>query len=364
MLIYNQNIDFSQLACSFNYSLLVDPDLIGPWLQTIWATATLKMSLLMMIKMEIDAFPKASHLGRCSEILATSRIKDIFSNGTPFSYDYTLDSIYVRSSHSMAARKHRVLVLNSRAASQSSEAQAFQLKVLPIPQMIAHSQRTAIIQRTGLPSHEQLTQDAEIKGGKVIEEDLHIHSLMILADQDAAYTPDLGKKKNITPRILKFVVGTDLQAHPPIHSYDSEEQHNAAEILASIKTPSKTLSRMDSEKERETLKKEKQKRLCKEKEAQYLKNIHQRSLKRNNHLRAFDTLREILHVLDRQEYISPIYELLITIMNTFLQPLEIEMAHDHMLAERRYPLSRELMIRMLEHGMEVEDESETCPFIL
>ncbi|GJT11811.1 hypothetical protein Tco_0858853 [Tanacetum coccineum] len=30
----------------------------------------------------------------------------------------------------------------------------------------------------------------------------------------------------------------------------------------------------------------------------------------------------------------------------------------HMLAERRYPLSRELMIRMLEHGMEVEDESE------
>ncbi|GJX90367.1 hypothetical protein Tco_0343693 [Tanacetum coccineum] len=30
----------------------------------------------------------------------------------------------------------------------------------------------------------------------------------------------------------------------------------------------------------------------------------------------------------------------------------------HMLAERRYPLSRELMIRMLDHGMEVEDESE------
>ncbi|GJR91048.1 retrovirus-related pol polyprotein from transposon TNT 1-94 [Tanacetum coccineum] len=31
-----------------------------------------------------------------------------------------------------------------------------------------------------------------------------------------------------------------------------------------------------------------------------------------------------------------------------------------MLAERRYPLSRELMMRMLEHGMEVEDESETA----
>ncbi|GKA90184.1 hypothetical protein Tco_0812054 [Tanacetum coccineum] len=32
----------------------------------------------------------------------------------------------------------------------------------------------------------------------------------------------------------------------------------------------------------------------------------------------------------------------------------------HMLAERRYPLSRELMIRMLDHGMEVEDENETA----
>ncbi|GJX33822.1 putative ribonuclease H-like domain-containing protein [Tanacetum coccineum] len=32
----------------------------------------------------------------------------------------------------------------------------------------------------------------------------------------------------------------------------------------------------------------------------------------------------------------------------------------HMLTEKRYPLSRELMIRMLDHGMEVEDESETA----
>ncbi|GKD51561.1 hypothetical protein Tco_1280537, partial [Tanacetum coccineum] len=30
----------------------------------------------------------------------------------------------------------------------------------------------------------------------------------------------------------------------------------------------------------------------------------------------------------------------------------------HILTERRYPLSRELMIRMLDHGIEVEDESD------
>ncbi|GKF76167.1 hypothetical protein Tco_0225611, partial [Tanacetum coccineum] len=34
------------------------------------------------------------------------------------------------------------------------------------------------------------------------------------------------------------------------------------------------------------------------------------------------------------------------------------------LAERRYPLSRELMIRMLDHGMEVEDENETATTLI
>ncbi|GJU95721.1 hypothetical protein Tco_1320477 [Tanacetum coccineum] len=44
----NQNADFYQIidfltGCSINYSLLVDPDLIGPWLQQFWATASLKV---------------------------------------------------------------------------------------------------------------------------------------------------------------------------------------------------------------------------------------------------------------------------------------------------------------------------------
>ncbi|GJT38550.1 hypothetical protein Tco_0938415 [Tanacetum coccineum] len=41
------NADFHQIidyltGCSINYSLLVDPDLIGPWLQQFWATASLR----------------------------------------------------------------------------------------------------------------------------------------------------------------------------------------------------------------------------------------------------------------------------------------------------------------------------------
>ncbi|GKB30819.1 hypothetical protein Tco_0870220, partial [Tanacetum coccineum] len=42
------NADFYQIidyltGCSINYSLLVDPDLIGPWLQQFWATASLRV---------------------------------------------------------------------------------------------------------------------------------------------------------------------------------------------------------------------------------------------------------------------------------------------------------------------------------
>ncbi|GJR43989.1 hypothetical protein Tco_1312092 [Tanacetum coccineum] len=43
-----QNADFYQIidyltGCSINYSLLVDPDLIGPWLQQFWTTASLRV---------------------------------------------------------------------------------------------------------------------------------------------------------------------------------------------------------------------------------------------------------------------------------------------------------------------------------
>ncbi|GJR14766.1 putative ribonuclease H-like domain-containing protein [Tanacetum coccineum] len=119
----------------------------------------------------------------------------------------------------------------------------------------------------------------------------------------------------------------------------------------------------------------------------------------NNHFRAFNTLWEILHILDRQdlyhlyrvvqdyyEHIPPtglglvllgdlttIWETPETSDDDFwknqedweiirwrlnessgVHTLELEDGTMiHMLAERRYPLSRELMIRMLDHGMEV-----------
>ncbi|GJW22639.1 hypothetical protein Tco_0033261 [Tanacetum coccineum] len=98
----------------------------------------------------------------------------------------------------------------------------------------------------------------------------------------------------------------------------------------------------------------------------------------NNHFRAFDTLWEILHILDRQDLyhlyrvVQDYYEhipptglglILLDLMN-LQECISTRIRRPgtmiHMLAERRYPLSRELMIRMLEHGMEVEDENETA----
>ncbi|GJR02049.1 hypothetical protein Tco_0525033 [Tanacetum coccineum] len=313
-------------------------------------------------------------------------------------------------------------------------------------------------------------------------------------------TKVLARQGTITPRILNF----EEEAGPssplrPIQVMDSEEQHNAAEVLVSISRPRglsipgpiqthpqqptqgadpkdkgkgilkesddelskrpryKNLQKlkypqmkelydkvqasikdsfkdfipMDSEKERETLKEREAKRLLR-KESYNTKNSQQRSLSKNkktidelrnylrvvdfeknaqdkeslegismitelqvidspdgeyliihrenNHFRAFDTLWEILHVLDRQdlyhlyrvvddyyEHIPPTgleeWEIIRWRFHesSGVHTLEIEDGTMiHMLAERRYPLSRELMIRMLEHGMEVEDESETA----
>ena len=36
----------------------------------------------------------------------------------------------------------------------------------------------------------------------------------------------------------------------------------------------------------------------------------------------------------------------------------------HMLVERRYPLTRDLITRMLDHGMEVEVENETTLIVI
>ncbi|GJW74810.1 hypothetical protein Tco_0134180 [Tanacetum coccineum] len=199
-------------------------------------------------------------------------------------------------------------------------------------------------------------------------------------------------------------------------------------VQESIKDSFKDFIPMGSEKEREMLKERETKRLLRKRKATISEEQPSKKLKlrtetvdeirnylrivdfekdatrkeANNHFRAFDTLWEILHILDRQdlqhlyrvvqsyfEHIPPtglglillgdlttIWETPETSDDDFwknqedweiirwrlnessgVHTLELEDGTMiHMLAERRYPLSRELMIRMLDHGMEVEDE--------
>ncbi|GJU54341.1 retrovirus-related pol polyprotein from transposon TNT 1-94 [Tanacetum coccineum] len=185
-------------------------------------------------------------------------------------------------------------------------------------------------------------------------------------------------------------------------------------VQESIKDSFKDFIPMGSEKERQLLQERDAKRLLRKRKAtiseeQPSKKLKLRTetldeLKANNHFRAFNTLWEILHILDRQdlyhlyrvvqdyyEHIPPTglglvllgdlttiwetpetsdddfwknqedWEIIRWRLNDFsgVHTLELEDGTTiHMLAERRYPLSRELMIRMLDHGMEVEDESE------
>ncbi|GJR38826.1 hypothetical protein Tco_1214510 [Tanacetum coccineum] len=126
----------------------------------------------------------------------------------------------------------------------------------------------------------------------------------------------------------------------------------------------------------------------------------------NGHIRAFNTLNEVLHILDRQdlhnlhrlvieyyEHIPPtglgliLHGDLTTMMETTEESddelwrnqteweiirwrlyestgvhiLELENGTMiHMLVEQRYPLTRELMQRMLEHKLEVQKETENA----
>ncbi|GJT27735.1 copia protein [Tanacetum coccineum] len=309
---------------------------------------------------------------------------------------------------------------------------------------VSHSQSAAHSQRTA----------SQYNATKFKEEDLAHLSLNDTADQDAV-TPKLEKKKTSSP--LR-----------PIPSYETLKNNlKAAEVLVSIQDQevmsnswSQTISPQQpaNSRERKGDVEGKAKRLLRKRKAtiaeeqpskkpklrtetidelrNYLrvvdfeKNAQDRESlegismitelqvidspdgeyliihRENNHFRAFDTLWEILHVLDRQdlyhlyrvvddyyEHIPPtglglmllgdltiIWETAESSDDDFwkdqeeweiirwrfhessgVHTLEIEDGTMiHMLAERRYPLSRELMIRMLEHGMEVEDESETA----
>ncbi|GJU90983.1 hypothetical protein Tco_1303406 [Tanacetum coccineum] len=99
----------------------------------------------------------------------------------------------------------------------------------------------------------------------------------------------------------------------------------------------------------------------------------------NGNFRAFNYLMEVLHILDRQDLFH-LYELMMEQYSEItLEGFELILWGDlkimmessteendqngiviHMLVERRYPLSKELLQRMLDLGLEVERESSVA----
>ncbi|GJT75682.1 hypothetical protein Tco_1042407 [Tanacetum coccineum] len=184
-----QNADFYQIidfltGCSINYSLLVDPDLIGPWLQQFWATASLKVindvphirakvagkkiliseatiraDLLFDDENGVDCFPKANDLGLHRDIgnegLATnqkfnfslmimkeSRQIQMVTPCLMYPRITPLTPSMLEVVTALAAEEEHSTSPHSRAASSARDAQGSPTH------SAAHSQHTASVQGT------------------------------------------------------------------------------------------------------------------------------------------------------------------------------------------------------------------------
>ncbi|GJU10687.1 hypothetical protein Tco_1133083 [Tanacetum coccineum] len=319
-------------GCSINYSLLVDPDLMGPWLQQFWATgysqsdqdvphiaprywqedyeyrSKLRATYSLIDENGVDCFPKQSfgmslrYIGyEVRSMFLNKQLEGVDRLMTFSNHQFPLLPIVT----AMASGGRPSTNASSRAQVLQGEAQVLQLKslahshvlfnkvLLPF-QITANSQGTAEKQvlmtskevkrlpRGKLFSQSQTNSIKNLKESKkrrrkkhkkkvssvkmgrnkdegtlseehnVQEEDTAHPFFDDIADQDAAVTPDLERKKEldlettqstarqstITPRTLNF----EDEAGPssplrPIQVMDSEEQRNAAEVLVSISRP-------------------------------------------------------------------------------------------------------------------------------
>ncbi|GJV56158.1 hypothetical protein Tco_1457163 [Tanacetum coccineum] len=303
MLIFYQIIDFLT-GCSINYSLLVDPDLIGPWLQQFWATATLKVindvphirakvagkkiliseatiraDLLFDDENGVDCFPKQVIWDTLRDIgYEALHGNNMGQNIGRLLLITPLTPSMLEVVTALAAEEEQSTSPHSRAASYAREAQGTPT------QRAAHSLKCCSFSKVLLIPPTYTSVQVKLGRNKdegtlseehnVQEEDTTHPFFDDIADKDAAITPDLERKSDeteevnieekeasnvksgeteeldlettqstarqgtITPRTLNF----EDEAGPssplrPIQGMDSEEQHNAAEVLVSISRP-------------------------------------------------------------------------------------------------------------------------------
>ncbi|GJW45859.1 hypothetical protein Tco_0077505 [Tanacetum coccineum] len=252
-----QNADFYQIidfltGCSINYSLLVDPDLIGPWLQQFWATASLKVindltcfpKQVILDTSEISAYEGRTSWGTIwDKTFASALVRSfhLFLNKQLEGGFSPLDSIYVRSqSQHWQQRKNSVLVPPSRAAcsrlqgllkrTPNSKCYGLNLMMLllflNLPMIIFHQICISDIggdeglldymllnrvQKRRRKRNKKKVSSVKLGRNKdegtlseehnVQEEDTTHHFFDDTADQDAAVTPDLERKSDGTEEV-------------------------------------------------------------------------------------------------------------------------------------------------------------------
>ncbi|GKF41977.1 hypothetical protein Tco_0125319, partial [Tanacetum coccineum] len=104
------------------------------------------------------------------------------------------------------------------------------------------------------------------------------------------------RKRN---QMMNFIKGQGYKNLQKLKYPQMKELYD--KVQASIKDSFKDFVPMDSEKEREMLKERDAKRLLRKRKATIAEEQPSKKPKLDNHFKAFDTLWEILHILDRQD---------------------------------------------------------------
>ncbi|GJW20295.1 hypothetical protein Tco_0030917 [Tanacetum coccineum] len=392
---------FSSLASSLTTRLLVDPDLIGPWLQQFWATATLQATMTYHTyarKEVVNSIAARKNivlvlilgLQVLQGMLKAVQLKVLLILNVLLQYKVLLPSMVLQQTHDSVKFKLRDTYKKKQTLRSKRDKNEKHRR-----------KKVSSVKYGRIRRRELLSEDTMFK--KKIQQHPFLDDIV---DKDAAGTPDLERKSDETEE-----VNIEEKEASNVKSGETEELDLETTQSTANRDyyPRTLILKSEADFEKNAQDKESLEGISMITELQVIDSPDGEYLiihRANNHFRAFDTLWEILHVLDRQdlyhlyrvvddyyEHIPPtglglsllgdlniIWETAESSDDDFwkdqeeweiirwrfhessgVHTLEIEDGTMiHMLAERRYPLSRELMIRMLEHGMEVENESETA----
>ncbi|GJR60549.1 hypothetical protein Tco_1502711 [Tanacetum coccineum] len=444
------NADFHQIidyltGCSINYSLLVNPDLIGPWLQQFWATASLrsinevphiramvagKRVLILEETIQLNLLLRCWLIGveliRSKEAHSEVLIQGLkFSKGCARTPTQSACSASIPSKMSLthpggdetfgsnAFKNIRKESQEQKHISKQNNSQAKgQIKKLSkgVKPLVKHHILWVKSQKLKKRGKKQKKIVSSVKLGRNKNEgnlseehhdqDNHNHTAFVYEDLGILKNWNLRgfikyyarQKCLFTPRTLNF----DDEAGPsspirPTQEEESKEQFKDDEFLADIPlniSRPKGLSIPGPI--RQPSKKLKLRTETIDELRNYLRIV---DFEKSAQIRVTENAISMIKNQDYYKHIPPtglglillgdlttIWEMSATSDDDFwknqedweiirwrlnessgVHTLELEDGTMlHMLAERRYPLSRELMIRMLDHGMEVEDESETA----